>query len=139
MRGRRIAFDYGEVRTGVALCDPDAILASPLCVLQSKDKDFLTQIQNLIAEHQPIHIFIGLPMNMSGSEGESVVKVRIFAAALAELVDLPISMVDERLSTVSAQKQLKEAGVSIRASKELIDAMAAVAILEQGLLRENLD
>jgi putative Holliday junction resolvase len=78
-------------------------------------------------------------MNMSGSEGESVVKVRIFAAALAELVDLPISMVDERLSTVSAQKQLKEAGVSIRASKELIDAMAAVAILEQGLLRENLD
>lgn len=139
MRGRRIAFDYGDVRTGVALCDPDAILASPLCVLQSKDKDFLTQIQNLIAEHQPIHIFIGLPMNMSGSEGESVVKVRIFAAALAELVDLPISMVDERLSTVSAQKQLKEAGVSIRASKELIDAMAAVAILEQGLLRENLD
>jgi putative Holliday junction resolvase len=139
MRGRRIAFDYGEVRTGVALCDPDAILASPLCVLQSKDKDFLTQIQNLIIEHQPIHIFIGLPMNMSGSEGESVVKVRIFAAALAELVDLPISMVDERLSTVSAQKQLKEAGVSIRASKELIDAMAAVAILEQGLLRENLD
>ena len=139
MRGRRIAFDYGEVRTGVALCDPDAILASPLCVLQSKDKDFLTQIQNLIAEHQPIHIFIGLPMNMSGSEGESVVKVRIFAAALAVLFDLPISMVDERLSTVSAQKQLKEAGVSIRASKELIDAMAAVAILEQGLLRENLD
>ena len=139
MRGRRIAFDYGDVRTGVALCDPDAILASPLCVLHSRDKDFLTQIKNLIIEHQPIRIFIGLPVNMSGSEGESVEKVRIFAAALAKLVDLPISMVDERLSTVSAQKQLKEAGVSMRASKELIDAMAAVAILEQGLLREDLD
>ena len=139
MRGRRIAFDYGDVRTGVALCDPDAILASPLCVLHSKDKDFLTQIQNLIIEHQPIRIFIGLPVNMSGSEGESVEKVRIFATALAEVVDLPISMVDERLSTVSAQKHLKEAGVSMRASKELIDAMAAVAILEQGLLREDLD
>jgi putative Holliday junction resolvase len=138
MRGRRIAFDYGEVRTGVALCDPDAILASPLCVLHNKDKDFLMQIKNLIIEHQPIHIFIGLPVNMSGYEGESVEKVRIFASALAELVDLPISMVDERLSTVSAQKQLKEAGVSMRASKELIDAMAAVAILEQGLLREDL-
>jgi putative Holliday junction resolvase len=139
MRGRRIAFDYGDVRTGVALCDPDAILASPLCVLHSKDKDFLTQIQNLIIEHQPIRIFIGLPVNMSGSEGESVEKVRAFATSLAEIVDLPISMVDERLSTVSAQKQLKEAGVSTRGSKELIDAMAAVGILEQGLLREDLD
>jgi putative Holliday junction resolvase len=139
MRGRRIAFDYGDVRTGVALCDPDAILSSPLCVLQSKDRDFFAQIQNLIIEHQPIRIFIGLPVNMSGSEGESVEKVRIFAAALAELVDLPISMVDERLSTVSAQKKLKEAGVSMRASKDLIDAVAAVAILEQGLLREDLD
>jgi putative Holliday junction resolvase len=138
MRGRRIAFDYGDVRTGVALCDPDAILSSPLCVLQSRDRDFLTQIQSIISEHQPIHIFIGLPVNMSGSEGASVEKVRTFAAALAELVDLPISMVDERLSTVSAQKQLKDAGVSMRDSKELIDAMAAVAILEQGLLRENL-
>ena len=72
MRGRRIAFDYGDVRTGVALCDPDAILSSPLCVLQSKDRDFFAQIQNLIIEHQPIRIFIGLPVNMSGSEGESV-------------------------------------------------------------------
>jgi putative Holliday junction resolvase len=139
MRGRRIAFDYGDVRTGVALCDPDAILSSPLCVLQSKDRDFFAQIQNLIIEHQPIHIFIGLPVNMSGSEGESVEKVHAFATSLAEIVDLPISMVDERLSTVSAQKLLKEAGVSTRGSKELIDAMAAVAILEQGLLRENLD
>jgi putative Holliday junction resolvase len=136
MRGRRIAFDYGDVRTGVALCDPDGILASPLCVLQSKDKNFLADIHNLIIEHQPIHIFIGLPVNMSGSEGESVEKVRTFAASLADLVAIPISMVDERLSTVSAQNKLKEAGVSSRDSKGLIDAMAAVAILEQGLLSE---
>jgi len=139
MRGRRIAFDYGDVRTGVALCDADAILCSPLCVLQSRDKGFLTEVVALITEHQPIQIFIGLPINMSGTEGKSVEKVREFARLLAELVTTPISMVDERLSTVSAQKQLKEAGVSSRDSKSLIDAMAAVAILEQGLLRENLD
>jgi len=139
MRGRRIAFDYGDVRTGVALCDPDGILASPLTVLQSRDKDFLNHIVELITQHEAIHIYIGLPVHMSGTEGESVEKVRAFSQSLAERVNVPISMVDERLSTVSAQRQLKDAGVSSKDSKGLIDAMAAVAILEQGLSRENLD
>jgi putative Holliday junction resolvase len=137
MRGRRIAFDYGDVRTGVALCDPDAILASPLCVLQSQDRKFLDQISALLLEHQPIHIYIGLPRNMSGTSGESVSKVETFAETLRSISELPITLIDERLSTVSAQKRLKEAGVSSRDSKGLIDAMAAVAILEQGLLSED--
>jgi len=137
-RGRRIAFDYGDVRTGVALCDPDGILSSPLSVLDSKSRDFLEQISALIAEHEPIRIFVGLPMNMSGSKGESAEKAENFAQSLQSITDLPIVFVDERLSTVSAQKKLKEAGVSMRDSKSVIDAMAAVAILEQGLLRENL-
>jgi putative Holliday junction resolvase len=139
MRGRRIAFDYGDVRTGVALCDPDGILASPLCVLETKSKNFNSELSTLLTEHEPIAIFVGLPMNMSGSTGESAEKAQIFVATLKELTDLPIYLVDERLSTVSAQKKLKEAGVSTRDSKQLIDAMAAVAILEQGLLRENLE
>jgi len=138
-RGRRIAFDYGDVRTGVALCDPDGILASPLCVLETKSKNFNSEISTLLTEHEPIAIFVGLPMNMSGSTGESAEKVQHFVATLKELTDLPIYLVDERLSTVSAQKKLKEAGVSTRDSKQLIDAMAAVAILEQGLLSENLE
>ena len=137
-RGRRIAFDYGDVRTGVALCDPDGILSSPLSVLDSKSRDFLDQISALIAEHEPIRIFVGLPMNMSGSKGESAEKAECFAESLQSITDLPVVFVDERLSTVSAQKKLKEAGVSTRDSKSVIDAMAAVAILEQGLLRENL-
>jgi len=78
-------------------------------------------------------------MNMSGSSGESAEKVDKFVSALKEITHLPIQYVDERLSTVSAQKKLKEAGVSSRDSKQMIDAMAAVAILEQGLLRENLE
>lgn len=137
MRGRRIAFDYGDVRTGVALCDPDGILATPLCVLETKSKEFVNQISILLSEHEPIRIYVGQPLNMSGSAGESSMKVQTFIETLSALTDIPIETVDERLSTVSAQKKLKEAGVSSRGSKSLIDAMAAVAILEQGLISES--
>ncbi len=116
-RGRRIAFDYGDVRTGVALCDPDGILASPLCVLETKSKSFTAEISALLTEHEPIAIYVGLPVNMTGSTGESAEKVDNFVATLKELSDLPIHLIDERLSTVSAQKKLKEAGVSSRDSK----------------------
>ncbi|CAN2199296.1 COG0816 Predicted endonuclease involved in recombination (possible Holliday junction resolvase in Mycoplasmas and B. subtilis) [Candidatus Nanopelagicaceae bacterium] len=139
MRGRRIAFDYGDVRTGVALCDPDGILASPLCVLDTKSKDFFNEISSLLSEHEPIRIFIGKPLNMAGDTGESAKKVEAFVEQIQSITTLPIQLIDERLSTVSAQRKLKEAGVSMRDSKSLIDAMAAVAILEQGLLSEDLE
>lgn len=139
MRGRRIAFDYGDVRTGVALCDPDGILASPLCILDTKAKNFVTEISSLLSEHEPIRIFIGKPLNMSGNTGESADKVEAFVEQVQSITSLPIQLVDERLSTVSAQRKLKEAGVSMRDSKSIIDAMAAVAILEQGLLSETLE
>jgi putative Holliday junction resolvase len=80
-----------------------------------------------------------MPVNMSGSSGSSAEKVESFVKQLREITALPIQYVDERLSTVSAQKKLKEAGVSSRQSKALIDAMAAAAILEQGLAREDLE
>jgi putative Holliday junction resolvase len=76
---------------------------------------------------------------MSGKTGESTEKVEAFVEQIRSITSLPIQLVDERLSTVSAQKKLKEAGVSMRESKSLIDAMAAVAILEQGLLSETLE
>lgn len=139
MRGRRIAFDYGDMRTGVALCDPDGILSSPLCVLETKSKNFITEISSLLSEHEPIRIFIGKPLNMSGKAGESAEKVTAFVGQIRSITSLPIQLVDERLSTVSAQRKLKEAGVSMRDSKSLIDAMAAVAILEQGLQSETLE
>ena len=139
MRGRRIAFDYGDMRTGVALCDPDGILSSPLCVLETRSKNFITEISSLLSEHEPIRIFIGKPLNMSGKAGESAEKVTAFVEQIRSITSLPIQLVDERLSTVSAQRKLKEAGVSMRDSKSLIDAMAAVAILEQGLQSETLE
>ncbi len=133
LRGRRIAFDYGDVRIGVALCDPDAILSSPLTTLQSKSKDLFTQIVNILEEAQPIKIFIGNPTLLSGLSGEAVQKVENFASELAKHTDIEIIFVDERLSTVSAMKNLQSAGVSAKDSRNSIDSMAAVAILEQGL------
>lgn len=137
MRGRRLAFDYGDVRIGVAVCDSDAILASPLQVLQSQSRNLLAEISAIMSEVEPIRIFVGLPVNMSGSFGDSAEKARNFAKMLSDEFAVEVIMIDERLSTVSAQRQLKDAGVSMRDSKEMIDAMAAVAILEQGLASED--
>ena len=133
LRGRRIAFDYGDVRIGVALCDPDAILSSPLTTLQSKSKDLFAQIVSILEEHQPIMIFIGKPTLLSGLSGEAVQKVGDFASTLAKHTEIEIVLVDERLSTVSAMKNLQSAGVSAKDARNSIDSMAAVAILEQGL------
>ena len=132
-RGRRIAFDYGDIRIGVAVCDPDGIISSPLAVLRAEDRNLRSEIQSLIAEYEPVQIFIGLPKQLSGAESSSAEKARTFGAMLAELSNIEIVYIDERLSTVSAQSKLREAGKSTRESKELIDAMAAVEILELGL------
>lgn len=137
MRGRRLAFDYGDARIGVAACDADAILVSPLTVLQANSKTLIAEISAILAEVQPIRIYVGLPVNMSGTSGDSAEKATNFARVLFEEFAVEVLMIDERLSTVSAQRKLKEAGISIRESKDFIDAMAAVAILEQGLASET--
>jgi putative Holliday junction resolvase len=135
-RGRRIAFDYGDARIGVAICDPDVILCSPLPYLEATHPKLMRAISAILDEHQPIHIYIGLPKNMSGDDGEAVSKVKIFGEKLAQVTGTRISYIDERLSTVSAQKKLHEAGKSAKESRALIDSMAAVAILEMGLASE---
>lgn len=132
-RGRRIAFDYGDVRIGVAVCDPDAILSSPLTTLQTKSKDLFDQIVQILEEHEPITIFIGKPTLLSGLSGEAVQKVEDFRARLSEFTDIKIVLIDERLSTVSALKDLQSAGVNAKDARKSVDSLAAVAILEQGL------
>ena len=136
-RGRRIAFDYGDARIGVAICDPDGILATPLPYLDAKHPKLLKNIEALFAEYEPIAIYLGEPKHLSGSDGVAVDKVRTFAATLTDKFSLPLIFIDERLSTVDAQRRLREAGKNSRDSKALIDSMAAVAILESGLAREG--
>ena len=97
----------------------------------------MQHVTDLFAEYEPIAIYLGLPKHLSGSDGEAVTKVEAFASRIAEISTIPVHYVDERLSTVDAQRRLREAGKSAKDSKILIDSMAAVAILEGGLAREN--
>ncbi len=136
-RGRRIAFDYGDARIGVAICDPDGILATPLPFLDAKHPKLIQHIALILDEYEPICIYLGEPKHLSGSVGVAVEKVHSFAELLRDRFALPIVLIDERLSTVDAQRKLREAGKSSKDSKSLIDSMAAVAILESGLSREN--
>ena len=138
MRGRRIAFDYGDVRIGVAISDPDAILATPLTVLQAQSPHLISELTEIFSEYEPVSVFIGEPKHMSGESGDSVAKAKAFGDLLTETFGISVTYVDERLSSVSAQKKLRDAGVNTRDSKKIIDAMAAVAILEQGLAIEKL-
>jgi putative Holliday junction resolvase len=131
--GRRIAFDYGDVRIGVAVCDPDGMLATPLEVIQSKDPGLIQKINSLIEEYEPVKFYIGRPKQLSGADATAVEKANLFAEKLTKNFDIEITMIDERLSTVSAARSLREAGVDAKAAKAKIDSAAAIAILEQGL------
>ena len=95
------------------------------------------QIDELIEEYEPIHIYVGAPKHMSGAPSASMLKAEEFKDSISERSGITCSMVDERLSTVGAAKQLKESGMSTRESKAAIDQAAAVAILEQALAIEK--
>ena len=136
-RGRRIAFDYGDVRIGVAICDSDAILCTPLTTLKATDKRLADAITAIIAEYEPIAIYVGKPSNMDGSAGASAQKAGAFSKLISTLTTVPVVQIDERLSTVSAAKSLQSSGVNAKAAKSRIDEMAAVAILEFALSIEK--
>ena len=132
-RGRRIAFDYGDVRIGVAISDPDSILASPLTTLSSGDPKLFKQIAELITEHEPIAFYVGQPLHLSGQSSLSVEKATAFADKLSAQFQISVTMIDERLSTVYAANAMRQVGVNAKEARSKIDMAAAVAILEQGL------
>ena len=129
-RGRRIAFDYGDVRIGVAASDAESIICSPLTTLKSSDKSLLKSITEILLDIQPIQIFVGRPALLSGKDGAATDKALAFADLLRGITDVEVLMVDERLSTVSAARNLREAGKNAKDSKDSIDMAAAVGILE---------
>jgi putative Holliday junction resolvase len=137
VRGRRIAFDYGDVRIGVAISDPDSILASPLTTLSSGDPKLFVQIAELIVENEPVDIYVGEPVNLSGQSSTSAKKALAFADKLASEFKVPVTMIDERLSTVSATNAMRQSGVNAKDARNKIDMAAAVAILEQALAIEK--
>jgi putative holliday junction resolvase len=137
IKGRRIAFDYGDVRIGVAISDVDGILAVPLVTLINKEETLFLQISELIDEYQPIHIYVGKPLHLSGKESDSTLKASAFATRLGDETSLPVTLIDERLSTVSAARALQEAGKNSKQARKMIDEVAAVGILEAALNAEK--
>jgi putative Holliday junction resolvase len=129
-RGRRIAFDYGDVRIGVAVSDPDSILSSPLAILKAADKKLAKQISQILADIEPVVIYVGRPALLSGNDGVATDKALEFASLLATITQVPVEMIDERMSTISAARNLRDAGRNAKESKDAIDMAAAVAILE---------
>lgn len=134
MQGRRIAFDFGLARIGVAICDPDGILATPLEAVPTKG--YRGAIKKLIEEYQPVALYVGKPLHLSGGISPSLEAAREFAHEL-ERFGIPIHLIDERFSTKSAARSLSEAGYTAKESKSKIDSAAAVAILECALAMEK--
>jgi putative Holliday junction resolvase len=135
--GRRLAFDYGDVRIGVAVCDPDGILATPLDFLSTKDPSLKASIQSLCVEYEPKKMYVGLPLNLSGGSSESTVKATAFADFLSTFASCPVELIDERLTTSSASVSLSHAGLSAKDQRNKIDSQSAVIILESGLARDR--
>jgi putative Holliday junction resolvase len=132
-RGRRIAFDYGDVRIGVATSDADSIICSPLTTLKATDKSLIRSISQIFEEISPVQIFVGRPALLSGQDGLASEKAMQFADLLRAITDVEVLMIDERLSTVSAARNLRESGKNAKDSKASIDMAAAVSILEFAL------
>jgi putative Holliday junction resolvase len=141
IRGRYLGIDVGAVRVGVAVCDPGGVLATPL-VTVPRDVDGgsdLRAIAGLVAEHEAVGVVVGLPRTLAGRDGPAAEAARAFADALAGVLDVPVELSDERLTTVVATRQLRERGVKGRKQRAVVDQAAAVAILQGWLDTHRLD
>lgn len=136
--GRRMAFDYGDVRIGVAVSDPSGLLSTPLENILNSDTSKLESIRALILEHEPIYLAVGSPLHLSGQTSAKGESVQIFCKEISALTQTPIYLIDERLTTVSAARSIKETGKNTRDAKSIIDGFAAAAILDSALNQERL-
>ncbi len=131
-RGRRLGVDVGTVRIGVAVSDPDAILATPVETVRRESRGaHLRRLAELADELQVVEVVVGLPRTLANRAGTSAQDAVALADALAGRLDpVPVRLADERLTTVSAARSLREAGVRAKDQRAKIDQAAAVAILQ---------
>jgi putative Holliday junction resolvase len=135
-RGRRLGIDVGSVRVGVALSDPDGVLATPL-VTVPRDGGSAAAVAALVAEHGVVGVVVGLPRTLAGHEGPAAEAARAFVAELEQVLDVPLELSDERLTTVVATRQLRESGRRGRRQRAVVDQVAAVGILQGWLDRHR--
>jgi len=126
---RYLAIDYGNKRTGLAICDPAETIASPLAVIEGQ-KDLLKKIAEIARSENVEAIVLGLPLNMDDSQGFQAKHTLQFAEQLKKLIDIPIHLQDERLSSFSAEEKLAPAEFTRKKKKKRLDAIAAAEILE---------
>lgn len=133
--GARIGVDVGTVRVGVSRSDPEGMMAIPVETL-SRDVA-LRELSQLVEELTPLEVIVGLPLSLSGSHTTSTRDAEAFALELAQTLSVPVRMIDERLSTVQAQSNLRGAGKSSRTERVVIDQAAAVILLQHALDSER--
>lgn len=133
--GRILAIDWGEVRLGLALSDENQILASPLDTLVRRPgKRFpMPAFLELCATHHPVGIVVGLPLTLAGDEGASAVAARELAILVGARTGIPAVLIDERMTTARAHREIQAQGGSARGRREEVDALAA-SVLLQGYL-----
>ncbi len=128
---RVMAIDYGDARTGVAVSGPTGLLAGYTTVISSRKQEVVVErLLNLVAEHQVDELVLGYPKNMNDTLGERAAKSEALAAILRERTGLPLTLWDERLTTVDAHRILSENGRRGKKRKQTVDAVAATLILE---------
>lgn len=135
--GVRLGIDAGKARVGLAISDPSGLLATPVETLQRSDPQLYERINAFALEHDVFEIIIGLPLNLSGQFTPSTDDAIALAEDVREATHLPIRMLDERLSTVSAHAQLRDVGKKQRGTRSVIDQVAAVMVLQHALDSER--
>ena len=126
-----LALDYGLKRVGVAVSDPEGRMAFPRCTLARDTRDgFFSELLALLERERPDAVVLGLPLHVDGTECLTTRQVRNFAASRPRRMALPLYLIDEALTCRLAESDLREAGLSARAIKQVVDQQAAVRILE---------
>ena len=134
--GARLGIDVGTVRVGVARSDREGLLATPVETVARGSGD-IARVLAIASEVDAVELIVGLPIAMSGSETPSTADARGFAQMLANSQDCDVRLVDERLSSVSANAAMREVGRSTRKSRAVIDQVSAVIILQHALDHER--
>lgn len=135
-RGVRLSVDVGTERIGIAKCDQDQIMAVPVATIDA-NKNALSSIVNLVSNLDVELIYVGKPISLNLNTTESTLMATNFAIQLADAVNIPVHLVDERFTTVSASSQLKNSGKNSRESRLIIDQVAAVILLDHALAIEK--
>lgn len=133
--GVRLCLDWGKARIGVAACDSAGILAYPVATVKTDQAE--VELSKLLDQYQPIEVLVGLPIDLRGKDGIAAQQVRSAAVKFARRFQVPVRLIDERMSSATAARRLAQTGKDTRKQRKIIDQAAAVEILQSALEAER--